>query len=201
MVFEALADVKAPNNSPSDLTVEAEVDMQELMDSVAVVQQSKMMDKEYVEKEDQEDSLAIDTQEDLEIEATMAGKGAAIPEATYTADTVKPAQLTDFKKLNIVGKGSFGKVYKVEHIPTGKIYAMKTIRKDVVLENESMDSLQLEMQILNTAKHEFLIGMDYVFTDEFRVYFIMDYIDGGELFRHLLKVRRFKNDQAQFMIA
>lgn len=49
---------------------------------------------------------------------------------------------------------------------------------------------------MNTAKHEFLIGMDYVFTDEFRVYFIMDYIDGGELFRHLLKVRRFKNDQA-----
>ena len=38
MVFEALPDVKAPNNSPSDLTVEAEVDMQELMDSVAVVQ-------------------------------------------------------------------------------------------------------------------------------------------------------------------
>lgn len=78
---------------------------------------------------------------------------------------------------------------------------MKTIRKDVVLENESMDSLQLEMQILNTAKHQFLIGMDYVFNDEFRVYFIMDYIDGGELFRHLLKVRRFQNDQAQFMIA
>jgi hypothetical protein len=48
------------------------------------------------------------------------------------------ASLEDFRLLKIVGKGTFGKVYQCQHIPTGKIFAMKCIRKDVVLENDSI---------------------------------------------------------------
>lgn len=67
--------------------------------------------------------------------------------------------------LKIVGKGTFGKVFKVEHKKTGKFYAMKCIRKDVVLKNENIDALKLEMEILYHVEHPFLVSMDYVFSD------------------------------------
>ena len=76
------------------------------------------------------------------------------------------------------------------------MYAMKCIRKDVILKNENMDSLKLEKEILYEVDHPFIVGMDYVFSDESRIYFLMDFVEGGELFRHLVKVRRFSHHQA-----
>ena len=67
---------------------------------------------------------------------------------------------------------------------------MKVIRKDIVLANEMVDSIHLEKLILEKIDYPFIIRMEYVFTDEARIYFIMDFIEGGELFRHLKKVRR-----------
>ena len=89
----------------------------------------------------------------------------------------------------------------MRHVKTNKIYAMKCIRKDVVIENEQMDSLKLEKEILYHIQHPFIVSMDYVFQNQFRIFFIMDFIEGGELFRHLVKVRRFPENQARFMIA
>ena len=73
------------------------------------------------------------------------------------------ASLEDFKLIKIVGKGTFGKVFQCQHIKTKKIYAMKCIRKDVVLENDSMQSLELEKEILYEIDHPFIVSMDYVF--------------------------------------
>jgi len=78
---------------------------------------------------------------------------------------------------------------------------MKCIRKDVVLENESIDSLKLEKDILYNIEHPFIVGMDYVFQNAQRIFFIMEFVQGGELFRHLVKQRRFPESQAKFMIA
>jgi serum/glucocorticoid-regulated kinase 2 len=103
--------------------------------------------------------------------------------------------------MRIVGKGTFGKVFQVMHKKTKKVYAMKCIRKDVVLENEQMDSLKLEKEILYSIEHPFIVGMDYVFENNLRIFFLMDFIEGGELFRHLVQVRRFPEEQARFMIA
>jgi len=101
------------------------------------------------------------------------------------------AKLEDFEMMRIVGKGTFGKVFQVMHRKTKKIYAMKCIRKDVVIENEQMDSLKLEKEILYSIEHPFIVGMDYVFENNLRIFFLMDFIEGGELFRHLVQVRRF----------
>lgn len=87
------------------------------------------------------------------------------------------------------------------HVPTDRIYAMKCIRKDVVLENDSLQSLKLEKEILYNIEHPFIVGMDYVFQNAQRIFFLMEFIEGGELFRHLVKIRRFPEEQAKFMIA
>jgi serum/glucocorticoid-regulated kinase 2 len=77
---------------------------------------------------------------------------------------------------------------------TDRVYAMKCIRKDVVIENEQMDSLKLEKEILFEIDHPFIVSMHYVFQNQFRIFFIMDFVEGGELFRHLVNVRRFKEE-------
>lgn len=69
----------------------------------------------------------------------------------------------DFELISIIGRGTFGKVYLVKIKNSNKYYAMKCIRKDVVIKHESIDSLQVEKLILNQVNHPFIIGMDYVF--------------------------------------
>jgi serine/threonine protein kinase len=54
---------------------------------------------------------------------------------------------------------------------------------------------------LYTIEHPFIVNMEYVFQNDFRIYFIMKFIKGGELFRHLVKIKRFREDQARFFIA
>lgn len=51
--------------------------------------------------------------------------------------------------INIIGKGTFGKVYLVQNKHTEQLYAMKSIRKDIVIEHDSLENLHLEKQILN----------------------------------------------------
>jgi serine/threonine protein kinase len=58
---------------------------------------------------------------------------------------------------------------------------MKSIRKDTVIKHESIESLEVEKMILLKVKHPFIISMDYVFVLETRVYFIMQYIKGGDM--------------------
>jgi serine/threonine protein kinase len=75
---------------------------------------------------------------------------------------------------------------------------MKVIRKDAVLMEKAMESLRLEKDILNRIDHPFLVKMDYVFQSEHRVYFLMKFVKGGELFRHFLQVKRFSEDVVVF---
>lgn len=73
------------------------------------------------------------------------------------------AKLEDFKIMKMIGKGTFGKVYLVQHGANGNEYAMKCIRKDIIIENEQMENIQLEKDILYTIDHPFLVNMEYVF--------------------------------------
>lgn len=103
--------------------------------------------------------------------------------------------------MKLIGKGAFGKVYLTQNRINRKINAMKCIRKDVVIDQDFFDSLKLEKEILYNVEHPFIVAMDYVFQNEFRIYFIMDFIKGGELFRHLNRMKRFSEEQARFLIA
>jgi serum/glucocorticoid-regulated kinase 2 len=98
----------------------------------------------------------------------------------------------------LIGRGTFGKVYLVKNKTTGTIHAMKSIRKDIVLQNDSLESLMVEKLILLQVRHPFIIAMDAVFANEERIYFVMPFIQGGELFKHLSEARRFSEDRVRF---
>jgi serum/glucocorticoid-regulated kinase 2 len=78
---------------------------------------------------------------------------------------------------------------------------MKCIRKDIIVENEQFENIKLEKDILFQVDHPFIVNMEYVFQNDLRIYFIMKFIKGGELFRHLVKVKRFPEQQTKFFIA
>jgi serum/glucocorticoid-regulated kinase 2 len=102
--------------------------------------------------------------------------------------------LEDFIVKKVIGQGSFGKVFMVVHKTTGKTYAMKSIRKDVVIDSEQLENLRLEKHIMLCVEHPFLISMEYVFQRDFRIYFLLDFIRGGELYRYLAQKKRLDED-------
>ena len=119
----------------------------------------------------------------------------------WRRDTLVNATFEDFELLSIIGHGTFGKVYLVRQKKKKTLHAMKCIRKDVVIEHESVQSLAVEKLILLQVNHPFIIGMDYVFQKAYRIYFIMDFIQGGELFKHLSEQKRFEESKAKFYAA
>ena len=139
---------------------------------------------------------------DSEVPLEEANKGRdSRSSCLYRRATVTEVTWDDFELISIIGRGTFGKVYLVNNKLNDKHYAMKCIRKDVVIQHESVESLQVEKLILNQVNHPFIIGMDYVFQKAYRIYFIMQFIQGGELFKHLSEQKRFSEAKTKFYAA
>ena len=111
---------------------------------------------------------------------------------------VKDVKLDDFKVLKVIGRGSFGKVYLVEYLPTHETYAMKSLKKDLLIEQEQIENTLLEKEILQTIDYPLLCGLVFCFQTEERIYFVMPFLSGGELFQHLRKFRTFDEDKVRF---
>ncbi len=79
---------------------------------------------------------------------------------TRKDNTVK---LEDFRLVTVLGRGTFGKVYLGELKQNKQLYAIKSIRKDVLLEFDQVNNTKLEKDILFSCDHAFLVGMDYLF--------------------------------------
>jgi serine/threonine protein kinase len=71
--------------------------------------------------------------------------------------------LEDFKLVTVLGRGTFGKVYLAELKINNLYFAIKSIRKDVLLEFDQVNNTKLEKDILFSCDHPFLVGMDYLF--------------------------------------
>ena len=111
---------------------------------------------------------------------------------------VKDVKLEDFKVLKVIGRGSFGKVCLVEYLPTHETFAMKSLKKDLLIEQEQIENTLLEKEILQTIDHPLLCGLVFCFQTEERVYFVMPFLNGGELFQHLRKFRTFDEEKVRF---
>lgn len=149
-----------------------------------------------------------DAQRDSWIETITAAKkaldqktqanGAGGPGAAPVEEKIT---VKDFDLLNVVGKGSFGKVMQVRKKDNGRIYAMKVLNKKTIIERNELAHTQAEKNILQKLIHPFLVNLVYAFQTEDKLYFIMDYINGGELFFHLQKEEKFSDDRVRFYCA
>jgi tRNA A-37 threonylcarbamoyl transferase component Bud32 len=119
----------------------------------------------------------------------------------YDEEKEYTPKLEDFKIIKVLDKGSFGKVFLVENKFNGKYYAMKRIRKDVLIEKKQIENTKNEKKILLNLEHPFLLGMSYVIQNDLRIYFFLDFIEGGNLYQNLFKVKRFPEQTVKFFAA
>jgi len=107
----------------------------------------------------------------------------------------------DFELLTVIGKGSFGKVMQVRKKDDGKIYAMKVLRKDTIVARKQVAHTKAEKNILMKIQHPFIVNLNYAFQTKDKLYMILDYINGGELFFHLKKEGRFAESRVKLYAA
>ncbi|KAL4656422.1 RAC-alpha serine/threonine-protein kinase [Arapaima gigas] len=104
----------------------------------------------------------------------------------------------DFEYLKLLGKGTFGKVILVKEKATGRYYAMKILKKEVIVAKDEVAHTLTENRVLQNSKHPFLTGLKYSFQTHDRLCFVMEYANGGELFFHLSRDRVFSEERARF---
>lgn len=106
-----------------------------------------------------------------------------------------------FTKIKPIGVGAFGEVTLVRKIDTSHLYAMKTLRKADVLKRNQVAHVKAERDILAEADNEWVVKLYYSFQDKDNLYFVMDYIPGGDLMSLLIKLGIFEENLARFYIA
>lgn len=75
---------------------------------------------------------------------------------------------------------------------------MKSTRKDKIVDYEQIESAKLEKFITHETDHPFIVKMYYLFQNDVRVYFLLEYVPGGELFKHIVENKRIPEERAQF---
>jgi len=125
---------------------------------------------------------------------------------------INKLNLDDFEIKRVLGVGGFGKVFQVKKLEgsdKGKIYAMKVLKKAVIVRNKETKTLdreinlhaKLERDVLEAVKHPFIVQLIYAFQAANKVYLILEYLSGGELFMQLQKERMLMEDTAIFYLS
>lgn len=112
-----------------------------------------------------------------------------------------PLTIDSFELLQVIGKGSFGKVMQVRKKDTGRIYAMKTIRKAHIVSRSEVTHTLAERTVLGQVNNPFIVPLKFSFQNAEKLYLVLSCINGGELFHHLQKEGRFSEERARLYAA
>ncbi|CAD8077010.1 unnamed protein product [Paramecium primaurelia] len=113
----------------------------------------------------------------------------------------KKVKLGEYDIMNTLGTGSFGRVRLAKQKSNNKYVALKMLKKIEILRLKQVDHIISEFNILKQIKHPFLIEMSGYTQDERYLYFVLEYIQGGELFTYLRNAGTVQNEEAQFYSA
>ncbi|KJE94064.1 akt protein [Capsaspora owczarzaki ATCC 30864] len=117
------------------------------------------------------------------------------------ASADKKLNLEDFEILKVLGRGTFGKVVLARKKDTREIMAIKILKKEVIMAKDEVAHTMTENRVLQKVRHPFLTELKYSFQTEDRLCFVMEYVNGGELFFHLSRERKFPEERAKFYAA
>uniref|UniRef100_A0A8C5ESY5 Ribosomal protein S6 kinase n=1 Tax=Gouania willdenowi TaxID=441366 RepID=A0A8C5ESY5_GOUWI len=113
---------------------------------------------------------------------------------------VERVGIENFELLKVLGTGAYGKVFLVRKVSghdAGKLYAMKVLKKATIIQKaKTAEHTRTERQVLeNIRQSPFLVTLHYAFQTDTKLHLILDYVNGGELFTHLVQRVRFKEQE------
>ncbi|EDQ92160.1 uncharacterized protein MONBRDRAFT_34933 [Monosiga brevicollis MX1] len=115
--------------------------------------------------------------------------------------STRDVTIDDFDMLKVLGKGTFGKVMLAKDKSDGELYAIKVLKKEVILEKEEVEHTMTENTVLQSTNHPFLTTLKYSFQTNELLCFVLEYVNGGELFFHLSREKVFEEERARFYAA
>ncbi|KFY08902.1 hypothetical protein V492_05808 [Pseudogymnoascus sp. VKM F-4246] len=119
----------------------------------------------------------------------------------YVENRQRALKIDDFDLLKVVGKGSFGKVMMVKKKDTHRIYALKTIRKAHIISRSEVAHTLAERSVLSQINNPFIVPLKFSFQSPEKLYLVLAFVNGGELFHHLQKEQRFDINRSRFYTA
>jgi serine/threonine protein kinase len=152
--------------------------------------------------ETHDDVLSEDSYEDCEkindIPFETSYKGSEYDSELYKRSDSKTdaCKISDFERLRVLGQGAYGKVLLVRNKRTEMLFAQKELKKaSVIISDKSIERTMSERSILSKiTSHQNIVKLFYALHDRSKLYLLMEYIPGGELFKYLVK-EKFLNEQ------
>jgi len=112
--------------------------------------------------------------------------------------------LADFELLKVIGRGTYGKVMQVRRRDTSEILAMKVLKKENIFARNDPKDLQHTISernvlaLVNNEAHPFILGLRYAFHTPAKLYYVLNFCNGGDLYYLLSRCKKFKEQQARF---
>ena len=111
------------------------------------------------------------------------------------------ACLDDFEIIRLLGKGEYGKVLLVQRKNTSDLFALKILKKKLIQEKNQVEHTWSERSILHRSRHPYIIHLHSAFHTRDKLYLVLEYCPGGELYFHLSIYKRFSEARARFYSA
>ncbi|KAF9579568.1 AGC protein kinase Gad8, partial [Lunasporangiospora selenospora] len=132
----------------------------------------------------------------------QGGAGKIRVQLAFKKDNTNTTLTVDaFDLLKVIGKGSFGKVMQVRKRDTSRIYAMKIIRKAHIISRSEVNHTLAERTVLAQINNPFIVPLKFSFQSPEKLYLVLAFVNGGELFHHLQREGRFSEERSRFYAA
>ncbi|ORZ16111.1 kinase-like domain-containing protein [Lobosporangium transversale] len=132
----------------------------------------------------------------------QGGTGRVRVQLAYRRRNANTALTIDsFDLLKVIGKGSFGKVMQVRKRDTSRIYAMKILRKAHIISRSEVNHTLAERTVLAQVNNPFIVPLKFSFQSPEKLYLVLAFVNGGELFHHLQREGRFSEERSRFYAA
>ncbi|KAG1140107.1 hypothetical protein G6F37_009998 [Rhizopus arrhizus] len=131
----------------------------------------------------------------------VGGTGMMHLQLYYKPQKSTPITFDSFELLRVIGRGSFGKVYVVRKKDTNRIYAMKVLRKSRIISRSEVTHTMAEKTVLARVRNPFIVPLKFAFQSPDKLYLVLAFINGGELFHHLQLEGKFSEERSKFYTA